>query len=91
MSALLGIFFTGLGFTCLCGSMPRHQGDLFGRRLSAGASRGLRVAGFSLLALALVVDLWFLPVAQGAIAWCGHLTVGAVAAVAVLMLRQRIA
>ncbi|MEM7480019.1 MAG: DUF3325 domain-containing protein [Acidobacteriota bacterium] len=88
MSGLPALLLTFFGVACLCGSMPRHQRDLFRRRLSDGASARLRAAGFSLLAVALALDLWLLSPAQGAIYWCGHLTVGAVATVALLKLRE---
>ncbi|MEM9594273.1 MAG: DUF3325 family protein [Acidobacteriota bacterium] len=89
MMGLLAISIAAAGFLCLCGSMGKHQDDLLRRRLSRAASKGLRTAGFLLLAAALAIDLLAVSMTQGAIYWFGHLSVGAIAAVAVLELRRR--
>lgn len=49
----------------------------------------LRIAGFFTLGAALVIDLLAAPVGQGAIYWCGHLTVGAILTVFALEVRKR--
>jgi hypothetical protein len=45
-------------FACLALSMERHQENLFGHALAAGLTRGLRIAGWIALVLALrmIVD-----------------------------------
>lgn len=73
----LAIIVTTLGFACLCVAMARHQKDVFGHTLTARSVRRLRVAGTIALLSALAVDMTCLGSAYGAVAWCGHLTVGA--------------
>ena len=77
------------GFLCLCGSMKRHQKQLLGRRIDRTPSLRLRVVGFTLLAIALGIDLVVISLERGAIYWFGQMTVGALATVATLELRQR--
>jgi len=64
--------------------MARHQKDLLGRTLPSPLQRWLRNAGGVFLLLALAIDMAGLGTAYGAIAWFGHLTIGAAMAVAIL-------
>ena len=82
MIHLTAIWAPILGFGCLCAAMPRHQNALLGRTLSFQAQRLLRKAGGALLLVALAIDMAGLGTAYGAIAWFGHLTIGAAMAVA---------
>lgn len=73
----LAITVAVLGFACLCAAMVRHQKDVFGNPLTARSVRLFRVAGVISLLSALAVDMTCLGRGYGAVAWCGHLTVGA--------------
>lgn len=73
------------GFAMLAGTMNRHQRDLIDRRLAPVANRRLRIAGFAVLAAALLVGMISTGAALGAIAWFGHLTVGAAIVLAWLL------
>ena len=86
---ILATALSTAGFLCLCASMRQHQQDLLHRRLGDRPTRWLRVIGFLLLAWALAVDLLAVSLERGAIYWCGHLTVGALATVATLEVRRR--
>lgn len=82
MIHILAICASILGFGCLSAAMTRHQKDWLGRTLPAQAKRWLRGGGGVLLVVALAIDMACLGAAYGAIAWFGHLTIGAVMAVA---------
>ena len=84
MIHILAICAAILGFGCLCAAMARHQKDMLGRTLPVPVQQRFRKAGFTLLLVALVIDMAGLGTAHGAIAWFGHLTVGAMMAVATL-------
>lgn len=81
MIHMLAICASILGFGCLCAAMPRHQKDLLGRTLPRQVHRWLRRAGGALLLVALATDMAGIGPAYGAIAWFGHLTIGAAMAV----------
>ena len=84
MIGILGIPVTWLGFAFLCLAMDRHQRDLLGRRLSATGSHRLRLAGFAMIALALILSIAALGPAYGAVLWFGLLTIGAMPIVALV-------
>ena len=84
MNHILAICASILGFGCLCAAMARHQKDMLGRTLPSPVQQRFRKAGFTLLLVALVIDMTGLGTAYGAIAWFGHLTTGAVMVVASL-------
>ena len=77
MTHIIAIALCIIGFACLCAAMVRHQPDFIGRKLDAGTSRMLRHAGGALLLAALAVDMIGQGSGYGAVAWCGHLTLGA--------------
>jgi uncharacterized membrane protein YjjP (DUF1212 family) len=71
------------GFAALCAARERHQRDLFGHALSPLRARVLRVMGWGLLGLTLLVAVnggW----AQGFLIWVGSLSIGAF--ISILML-----
>ncbi|OWQ95208.1 DUF3325 domain-containing protein [Sphingopyxis witflariensis] len=70
------------GFALLSISMPRHQADMAGGKLAPAASRRARVGGYALLFAVLVLDGFAFGAAYGAIAWFGHLSIGAWSVVA---------
>jgi hypothetical protein len=55
---LLTFVFCLIAFACLAASMDRHQQAVWRRELSPGISRGLRIAGWCglVLALRLITD-----------------------------------
>jgi len=84
MIHIVAICASVLGFGCLCTAMARHQKDMLGRTLPSPVQRRIRKAGGALLLVALAIDMAGLGAAYGAVAWFGHLTIGAAMAVAVL-------
>ena len=87
MSHLIAIPLALSGFALLALSMQRHQADMAGRKLTPTASRRARVGGFSLLLSAFLLDGLAFGAAYGAIAWFGHLSIGAWSVVAWLCVR----
>jgi hypothetical protein len=77
MTHILSIALCITGFACLCGAMTRHQPDFVGRKLDAKTDRMLRHGGAIALLAALAVDMAGLGGGYGAVAWCGHLMLGA--------------
>jgi len=84
MIHILAICASILGFGCLCAAMARHQKELLGRTLPSPVQQRFRKAGFTLLLVALVIDMAGLGTAYGTIAWFGHLTIGAMMTLATL-------
>jgi hypothetical protein len=84
MIGILCIPVSWLGFAFLCFAMDRHQRDLLGRRLSITDSHRLRLAGFSMIALGLILSIAALGPAYGAVLWFGLLTLGAMPIVALV-------
>ena len=84
MIHILAICAAILGFGCLCAAMARHQKDMLGRTLPFPVQQQFRKAAFTLLLVALVIDMTGLGTAYGAIVWFGHLTVGAMMVLAIL-------
>ena len=75
LAHLLLLALTLPAFVALMLAMERHQEDLLGHSLSAVATRWLRLAGWGLLALALVPAIRLQ--ALGLVSWVGHLTLAA--------------
>ncbi len=84
MIGILCIPMTWLGFALLCLAMDRHQRDLLGRRFSATDSHRLRLAGFAMITLALILSIAALGSAYGAVLWFGLITIGAMPIVALV-------
>lgn len=61
----------------LCLAMDRHHGQVFGRKPVAWQARGLRIAGWSLLGLALGYCGRHWGWAIGPVAWFGFLSAAA--------------
>jgi hypothetical protein len=74
---VLAIALCVAGFAALCAAMSRHQKDFVGRALDRRTSLRLRAGGGALLLAALALDMAGLGAGYGAVAWCGHLTLGA--------------
>jgi hypothetical protein len=81
MIHLLLLLLASAGFAMLCLARDRHQRDVFGRKLSAGASKGLYAAGWTCFGLAFVLAGLGLGWAYGAIEWVGMLSAGALVTV----------
>ncbi|RKW38241.1 MAG: DUF3325 domain-containing protein [Lautropia sp.] len=77
LAHLLLLALTLPAFVALMLAMERHQEDLLGHSLSAVATRWLRLAGWGLLALALVPAIRLQGLALGLVSWVGHLTLAA--------------
>ena len=78
------------GFAVLLLAMARHQQDWLGRKLAGKPRRRLRMAGFTLIALAFVASGAGFGWAYGTVLWCGWLTVAAVLVVTANTNRERI-
>ncbi len=87
MIHLLAILLALAGFALIAMSMGRHQADMAGRRLGPIASRRARAGGYALLVLVFLLDLAAFGPPYGAIAWFGHLSIGAWSIVAWLCVR----
>lgn len=75
------------GFALLAISMPRHQTDMAGRKLAPAASRRARIGGYALLLAVFLLDGFAFGAAYGAVAWFGHLSIGAWSVVVWLCVR----
>lgn len=79
------LFLLGFsGFVLLCAARDRHQRDLLGRKLPAGATARLRRGGLFLLLSAYPVAGLALGWGYGAIEWLGQLSGGALLTVLLL-------
>ncbi|MGA7438156.1 MAG: DUF3325 domain-containing protein [Luteibacter sp.] len=65
------------GFAALSLGMSRHQRDILGRILSAGRTKGLKIAGWVLLAVSWAAAIASDGAALGSVYWIGVLTFGA--------------
>jgi len=90
MTHLLTLILCLAGFVLLLLAMARHQQDWLRRKLPAAISRRLRGGGFLLLALAFIACGSGLGWAYGTVAWCGWMTVAAIAVVTANTNRERI-
>ena len=79
------------GFTGIALAVERQQEELFGRALSASATRLLRIAGWTGLLMAFAVAVRAQGWAFGSVAWFGHLSLaaGCVFGAMVIRVRQR--
>ena len=77
------------GFTGIALAVERQQEELFGRALSAAATRLLRVAGWIGLALAFAVAVRAQGWAFGGVAWFGHLSLAAGCVFGAMVVRVR--
>ncbi|CAG8866972.1 hypothetical protein PS627_02255 [Pseudomonas fluorescens] len=85
-SALIG--FAGVAALCL--AMEKHFNDLLKRKSTVAQRRGLRVAGWSLLLLALALAVHQGGWALGLVAWIAVLMAGATLWVFVLPYQPRL-
>ena len=87
MIHFLAILLALCAFALLAISMPRHQADMAGRKLALTATRRARAGGYALLLLIFVLDAFAFGAGYGAVAWFGHLSIGAWSVVAGLCAR----
>lgn len=87
MTDAVAILLSIAGFVLLAAAMARHQVEIAGRRLPAEQARIVRIAGFGLLMAALLLDWAVFGAGYGAVAWFGHLSIGAWVIIAWLCLR----
>lgn len=78
------------GFTLLLSAMTRHHQDWRGCKPSPGAQLGLRLAGFVILGMALILAGATFGWAYGAVAWTGWLSASAAIVVGINLNRERI-
>lgn len=78
------LLLTGIGFTCLCASVARHQPALFGSALPKRRARMLKSAGWSMLALATILACINFGSGYGLVEALGLASLGALAAMALL-------
>ncbi|WP_447765108.1 DUF3325 domain-containing protein [Sphingopyxis panaciterrae] len=78
------LLLTGFGFACLCASVARHQSTLFGCALPMQRNRMLKIAGWTMLALATVIACAALGPGYGLIEAFGFASVGGLAAMGLL-------
>lgn len=89
LASLLALGFCYAGMAGLCLGMDRHYKQVWQREPRALARRGLRGAGWLLLALALLPCLRVWGASVGVVIWLGFLTAGAVLVVWLLPYRPR--
>jgi hypothetical protein len=85
MTALVSL----AAWSLLALAMQRHQRDLIGRTFAAGQARRLRMAGAMLLAVSPGPTFWHWGVASGLPIWLATLSLAAVAAVMIIIVRAR--
>ncbi|MBE8592098.1 DUF3325 domain-containing protein [Pseudomonas sp. MAFF 301449] len=88
---LLALLMCYAGFTALCLSTDRHHGELLHSKPSPRRRLGLRVAGWSLLAVALWPAVSVAGWGQGLVQWCAVLMLSALLLVLLLPYRPRLA
>jgi hypothetical protein len=74
---LLCVLASLAGFAALCLGMSRHQRDVLGKALPAATTRGLKVAGWALLAASWAAAIAADGAALGSVYWLGALTLAA--------------
>ena len=77
MTHLTAFLLSTLGFAALALAMERHQEDLFGHALATTVTRGLRVAGWAALGLALLPIVKAQGWGVGLVSYSGHTSLGA--------------
>jgi hypothetical protein len=88
---LLALLMCYAGFTALCLSTDRHHGELLHSKPSARRRLGLRVAGGSLLSVAIWPAVSTAGWGQGLVEWCAVLMLSALLLVLLLPYRPRLA
>lgn len=88
MTHLFLLFLATAGFCLLCLSRERHQRDLIGRKLAAGATKYMRWSGVSLLAVAFLIAGIRLGWAVGVLEWLGLSSIGALLTMVILSRRS---
>jgi hypothetical protein len=89
---LLALTLAYAGFTALALAMHRHHEEVFGsRRIPALRRRGLRVAGWALLAASFPAAVAGWGWTMGPVLWCGLLTAAAAPLVLLLPVAPRLA
>ncbi|MFT0546014.1 DUF3325 family protein [Allopusillimonas ginsengisoli] len=78
------------GFACLALAMIRHQEDLFGHALNAPLTRGLRVAGWFFLLMALWLAAASMGWSFGLTVYGGHTSAAAGVVFIALLVNKRI-
>lgn len=78
-----------LSFAALAQAMERHQEDLYGRLLSARATRTLRVLGWSGLLLGLAVLVQAQGWGMGLVSYSGHTSLAAALVFSALIVHDR--
>ncbi|KAE9654864.1 DUF3325 domain-containing protein [Pseudomonas fluorescens] len=88
---LLALLMCYAGFTALCLATDRHHGELLHSKPSPRRRLGLRVAGWSLLAVALWPAVSVAGWGEGLVQWCAVLMLSALLLVLLLPYRPRLA
>ncbi|MGY4637187.1 DUF3325 domain-containing protein [Pseudomonas sp. TE24901] len=88
---LLAFLLCYAGFTALCLATDRHHGELLHSKPMPGRRLGLRVAGWSLLAVAIWPAVAATGWGQGLVEWCAVLMLSALLLVLLLPYRPRLA
>lgn len=91
IAVLLALCLCYAGMAGLCLGMDRHYQQVWRRRPRPLTRRGLRGAGWLLLALALLPCLRVWGAGVGVVVWLGFLSAGAIALVWLLPYRPRAA
>lgn len=87
---LAALLLCHAALSSLCLAMDRHHAQVFGRKPAAWLARALRVAGWSLLSLALAYCGRHWGWAIGPVAWFGFLSAAALALVFALPYAPRL-
>lgn len=77
------------GMAGLCLAMDRHHAQVWGHDATPAACSGLRLAGWLLLAAALLPCVWGWGGSVGTVVWLGFLSAGALGVVGVLSYAPR--
>ncbi|KTC53581.1 hypothetical protein AO262_33440 [Pseudomonas fluorescens ABAC62] len=88
---LVALLMCYAGFTLLCLSTDRHHGELLHSKPSPRRRLGLRLAGWSLLAVAIWPAVRVSGWGQGLVEWCAVLMLSALLLVLLLPYRPRLA
>ncbi|QHF43357.1 hypothetical protein PspS35_05965 [Pseudomonas sp. S35] len=88
---LLALLMCYAGFTALCLATDRHHGELLHSKPSPRRRLGLRVAGWSLLGVAIWPAVSVAGWGQGLVEWCAVLMLSALLLVLLLPYRPRLA
>ena len=89
MSHLTVQLLSLIAFGALALATDRQQRNVLGRRLSPAATRGLRLTGWSALALALLVAVRSQGWSVGLVSYSGHTSLAAGLVFAALIVNER--